>query len=204
MITIEGNTETEIVIKKSKFLGLACPVSSEQDAQDILDKRRKEHYNATHHCFAYILENGTIRYSDDGEPQGTAGLPMLEVIKKEGLSDVVVVCTRYFGGTQLGANGLVRAYTRSTADTLHAAHKVMLVPCSIFACTFSYNTWSKTEKTLLGAGYLLDDIQYLDKIFAKICVTGGNEDAFLQQIASLSLGQTIPEPMGTKLVRHEL
>ena len=85
MITVKGRTETELVVKKSRFLGLACRVDNEQQAKDIIEARKKQHYDARHNCFAYVLENGVMRYSDDDEPQGTAGLPMLDVIKKNGL-----------------------------------------------------------------------------------------------------------------------
>ena len=95
MITIKEPTETEIIIKKSRFLGLACRIGSEQEAQRILEQRRKQHYDARHHCFAYILESGAIRCGDDGEPQGTAGVPMLETLKKSGLSDVIALLRRH-------------------------------------------------------------------------------------------------------------
>jgi uncharacterized YigZ family protein len=198
MITIQGNTETTIVIKRSKFLGLACRVESEANAQRILEQRKKEHYNATHNCFAFFLENNLARYSDDGEPQGTAGLPMLEVIKKNGLSDVLVICTRYFGGTLLGAGGLVRAYTQSAAETIGTARRVELIPCSVYSCTFSYNVWAKAEKVLTDAGYILDDVQYADEVTVSISVISGGEEAFLKHIAGISLGQTIPQRLGQR------
>lgn len=204
MITIKGSPETRIIIKKSKFLGIACRIDNEQDAQRVLEKRKKQHYDARHHCFAYVLENGVMRYSDDGEPQGTAGLPMLEVIKKSGFSDVLIISTRYFGGTLLGTGGLVRAYTRSAVETLEAAQKVELVPCNIFSCTFSYNAWAKAEKQLLDAGYLLDDVQYSSDVYAKICVIDGHEDAFNHHITNLSLGQITPIHIGQKQTEHLL
>jgi uncharacterized YigZ family protein len=199
MITIKGSAETDFVIKKSKFIGLAVRVASETEAQSAIEKRRKQHYDATHNCFAYVLENGVMRYSDDGEPQGTAGLPMLEVIKKSGLSDVLFICTRYFGGTLLGAGGLVRAYTQSASDTLAAAQKIELIPCSIFKCTFSYGVWAKAEKVLGDAGYAFEDITYADDVAVTVSVLAGKEQAFKEQVQSLSLGKTAPALLGQKL-----
>ncbi|MDD5016755.1 MAG: IMPACT family protein [Eubacteriales bacterium] len=202
MITVKGSAESTLVIKKSRFLGYACRISSEQDTQDRLAQRKKQHYDAAHNCFAYILANGAMRYSDDGEPQGTAGQPMLDVIKKAGLSDVMVVCTRYFGGTLLGAGGLLRAYTRSAADTLDAAKKIELVPCSVYSCAFSYSTWAKAENLL--SSYTIEEIQYSNDVVVKIGVTGGSEGSFIDLVASISLGQTVPVPLGQKLTEHEI
>lgn len=204
MITIKSSTETSLVIKKSRFLGLACRADSEQAALDCIEQRRKQHYDATHHCFAFVLENGVMRYSDDGEPQGTAGLPMLEVLKKSGVSDVLVVCTRYFGGTLLGAGGLVRAYTQSAADTLGAAQKVALIPCSVFMCAFPYAVWAKAEKPLCEAGYAPDDIRYSDDVQVTFSVSGGSEAAFMHLIASISLGKTTPVPVGQRLAERPI
>ncbi|MGI5850321.1 MAG: IMPACT family protein [Christensenellales bacterium] len=204
MITLKGTSETSIIIKKSRFLGLACRIDDEQQAQTILMQRRKQYYNATHHCYAFRLENGQMRYSDDGEPQGTAGLPMLEVIKSLGLSDVLVICTRYFGGTLLGSGGLVRAYTKSTSDTLDAAQKVTLIPGSIYECRFSYATWARAEKSLSEAGYIIDNILFSDDVVARICVAGGNEGQFEDFITNVSLGKTIPLPLGQRLIEHSV
>ena len=201
MITLKGSAESTVVIKKSRFLGFVCHIDTEQDAQRTLALRRKEHYDARHHCFAYILSSGVMRYGDDGEPQGTAGLPMLDVIKKTGLSDVIVISTRYFGGTLLGAGGLVRAYTKSAAQTLDAAKKIELVPCSVFHCTFSYNTWAKAE-TLLSE-YIIDDIQYADNVIVTLCITG-DKGRFTELVTSVSLGQTTPVLCGEKLTEREI
>lgn len=200
MTTIKGKTESSFIEKKSKFIGLAVRVSTEQQALLELEQRKKQHYDATHNCYAYLLENGTMRYSDDGEPQGTAGIPMLEVLKRSGLSDVLFICTRYFGGTLLGAGGLVRAYTKSAADTLQAAQKVKLLSCSTFKCVFPYSVWAKAESVLRDAGYIFEDIIFADEVGAVICVAAENEEMFFDHIKNLSLGKTIPEPAGQRLI----
>ena len=204
MITVKGRTETCIVVKKSRFLGLVCRVDSEDDAQQLLDERKKLHRDARHHCFAYVLESGAMRYSDDGEPQGTAGLPMLEVLKRSGLTDVLVICTRYFGGTLLGAPGLVRAYTQSASQTLDAAARVQLVSCSVFGCTFDFPVWARVQTPLTQMGCMMDDIDYTEKVHVKIRIVQENEKLFLDQVKNLTLGQTIPVRLESAMMERDV
>ena len=133
-----GASETELVEKRSRFLGHVWPVESEGEARARIEEIRKKHYDARHHCWCYrIREGGVERYSDDGEPQGTAGQPMLNVFQRENVNDVVCVVTRYFGGILLGAGGLVRAYSAAAKDALDGAGisvvrrwVAMEVPCT--------------------------------------------------------------------------
>ncbi|MBQ5990991.1 MAG: YigZ family protein [Clostridia bacterium] len=148
--TVQNASETEYVISRSRFIGRCFPVTDEAEALSILERIRKQHWDATHNCFAYRLRTGAARYSDDGEPQGTAGLPMMEVLKKRGLYDLLVVSTRYFGGILLGAGGLVRAYTRSASDAVEAAGLVSMEPCALFSVSVAYPyrnaAWSVFER----------------------------------------------------------
>ena len=114
-----GAGEAEFTEKRSRFLGHVRPVDSEEAARDFIAAMKKEYYDARHNCWCYLLRDGTLRYSDDGEPQGTAGIPMLEVFRREGVTNLVCVVTRYFGGVLLGAGGLFRAYTKSAKDALN-------------------------------------------------------------------------------------
>ena len=132
-----GSSETEFVEKRSRFLGRVWPVDSEEEARARIEETKKKHYDARHNCWCYLLKDGPVRYSDDGEPQGTAGQPMLNVFQREGVVNVCCVVTRYFGGILLGAGGLVRAYTQSAKDALDAAGisvvrrwVEVLLPCS--------------------------------------------------------------------------
>ena len=132
-----GSSETEFVEKRSRFLGRVWPVDSEEEARARIEETKKRHYDARHNCWCYLLRDGPVRYSDDGEPQGTAGQPMLNVFQREGVVNVCCVVTRYFGGILLGAGGLVRAYTQSAKDALDAAGisvvrrwVEVLLPCS--------------------------------------------------------------------------
>jgi|AGTN01.2.fsa_nt_gi Uncharacterized conserved protein len=204
MVTIKDPVETELVIRKSRFLGLACRVDSEADAQRVLGQRRRQHYGARHHCFAFVLGNGAMRYSDDGEPQGTAGVPMLEALKKSGLADALVVCTRYFGGTLLGAGGLARAYTRSAADTLDAAQRVRIVACEVFRCDFDFAAWARAEKALRSAGFEAGGVQYAASVSAEYCIGAGEEPEFLQAVANITQGKTSPVPLGSRLTEIDI
>ncbi len=132
-----GSSETEFMEKRSRFLGRVWPVDSEEEARARIEETKKKHYDARHNCWCYLLRDGPVRYSDDGEPQGTAGQPMLNVFQREGVVNVCCVVTRYFGGILLGAGGLVRAYTQSAKDALDAAGisvvrrwVEVLLPCS--------------------------------------------------------------------------
>ena len=132
-----GSSETEFMEKRSRFLGRVWPVDSEEEARARIEETKKKHYDARHNCWCYLLRDGPVRYSDDGEPQGTAGQPMLNVFQREGVVNVCCVVTRYFGGILLGAGGLVRAYTQSAKDALDAAGVSVvrrwvevLLPCS--------------------------------------------------------------------------
>ena len=196
MLTIKGSAQSTLVIKKSKFLGLAARVDSEEQAQEILAQRKKQHYDASHNCFAHVLENGVMRYGDDGEPQGTAGLPMLDVIKKSGLCNILVISTRYFGGTLLGAGGLVRAYTKSAADSIEAAVKVKIIQCSMYEGTFDYNTWAKAEKLLHDAEFMIDDVQFSDKVQVRLGAMPGSEEELEKLVTSVSLGKVELIPAG--------
>lgn len=196
MITLKQEKETTLIIKKSRFIGYVCRVNSEDEAQSLIEQRKKQHYDARHNCFAWLLENSAMRYSDDGEPQGTAGLPMLEVLKKSELQNVLAVCTRYFGGTLLGAGGLVRAYTQSIAQTLDKTPKVKLVPCSVYLCNFDFASFSRVQIPLQNAGYLFDDISYTDTVKTQISVIGGNDNAFLTHVQNLTQGQVSPKLIG--------
>ena len=204
MITVRGRTETTLVVKKSRFIGLVCRVSNEAEAQQALEERRRQHRDARHHCFAYLLEGGAMRCSDDGEPQGTAGQPMLEVLKRFGLTDVLVVSTRYFGGILLGAPGLVRAYTQSAADTLEAAPKVELVPCRAYNCTFDFASWARVQTPLTQAGYVADDVSYTDAVRVRYLIQRGMENRFLGHVQNLTQGQTVPEYLGDSMMERSI
>ena len=137
--TVEKEASDFFIEKKSKFIGYAKPVKTQEDTLEFISKIKSKHWDATHNVYAYVLrENNIQRYSDDGEPQGTAGQPMLEVLRKQGLRHVLAVVTRYFGGVKLGAGGLVCAYTKSVTDALKKAEIVKYKPSVTFFVETDY------------------------------------------------------------------
>lgn len=147
--TIEGYAQAEFVERRSRFIGSILPVTCEEDALAFLTQKREQYWDATHNVYAYILRDGQLRrYSDDGEPQGTAGIPVLDVLQKEGLTDVAVVVTRYFGGVLLGAGGLVRAYSHGAKIAVDAAVKKTMSPATLFQLDFSYDLYGKISYIL--------------------------------------------------------
>ncbi|QIB26566.1 YigZ family protein [Caloranaerobacter azorensis] len=160
--TLHKYGEDEIIINKSRFIGYAKPIDSEQEAIEFINEIRTKHRDATHNVYAYVFgENNNIqRYSDDGEPTGTAGIPVLEVIKKEDLRNIVVVVTRYFGGIKLGAGGLVRAYTKGAKIGIEAGIIVEKVLFKRIKARIDYTLYGKVENDLLKGGYIIDNVTY--------------------------------------------
>ena len=156
----------EITIEKSVFIGYAKPIKSEEEALEFINEIKKKHKDATHNVWAYTVgKNMNIqRYSDDGEPQGTAGIPTLEVIKKEDLRDVVVVVTRYFGGTKLGAGGLVRAYTKGAKLGLESGKIIYKVMHQEVKVKIDYTQLGKVQNELMNLGYFIKDTIYEDNV----------------------------------------
>jgi uncharacterized YigZ family protein len=156
----------EIIIEKSTFIGYAKPIKTEEEAVAFVNEIKKKHKDATHNVWAYTIgKNMNIqRYSDDGEPQGTAGIPTLEVIKKEDLRDVVVVVTRYFGGIKLGAGGLVRAYTKGAKVGLEAAKIIEKVMYQELRVKIDYTQLGKVQNEIMNMGYFIKDTVYEDYV----------------------------------------
>ena len=144
---MEFESSDEFIEQRSKFIGYVKPVQNEQQALDFINEKRQKHWDATHNVYAYVLRDGNIqRYSDDGEPHGTAGVPTLDVIVKSGVTDVVVVVTRYFGGILLGAGGLVRAYTKGAKIALEAGNIITMESCHIAVLQCDYNQYGKISE----------------------------------------------------------
>lgn len=192
--TITQPCEIKLVIKKSVFYGRLYPVQSEEEAQDILARLKKQHWDATHNCSAMIIgeDSAFMRYSDDGEPQGTAGVPMLEVLKKNGLTNVLAVVTRYFGGVLLGAGGLVRAYSGSVAQAVAEASRVVRVPSLVFEIRLPFKIWGRAQSALLSAGYAEKAVEYAADVGVSLYVPPEKQQHFLKLIAELSAGKAQP------------
>ena len=160
--TLLHTAEVECEIKKSRFIGFAAPVATADEALLFLDGIRKEHRSASHNCFAYVIgqNKGIIRYSDDGEPSGTAGRPILEVINAKDVVDCAVVVTRYFGGILLGAGGLVRAYTHAAALALDAAGLCTMHETARMGLQIPWPLWDKVDYTLKSLPVIAENIEY--------------------------------------------
>lgn len=165
-ITVSEQASDEIVIQKSRFIGYACPCSSEEEAIQFIRTIREMHREARHHCFAYIIgtNSGIIRYSDDGEPNGTAGLPILNVLKNEKIVNCCVVVVRYFGGVLLGTGGLSRAYSQGCKIALDAAGLVQMELSSETRCLVSYSLWNTVQFVLQKMNVKVHDVIYHDKV----------------------------------------
>ena len=191
-----GAGEAEFVEKRSSFLGHVRYVETEDEAKAFVTEMKKKFYDARHNCWCYIIKDGAVRYSDDGEPQGTAGIPMLEVLKREGVTNVVCVVTRYFGGVLLGTGGLLRAYTKSAKDALNAAGICVVrrwVKAEI-ACSYAMLERLKTECTAIGG--VVADIEYSADVCLKLLLPEDKADAFSQRTADVTAGASELELTG--------
>lgn len=188
-LTIKEDGQSEIEIKKSRFICSLKRIESEEEAKDFIQALKKEHWKANHNCSAFVLgeKNDIQRSSDDGEPSGTAGVPMLEVLKKNELINVVAVVTRYFGGTKLGAGGLIRAYSSAVS---HALNEIGIVEGKLQKEVFvqvEYPLLGKLQHYLEQNQFYVKDTQFLENI--TLCVMVQNEESFKQAITDLLNGQ---------------
>lgn len=200
--TIFKYGESEIIINKSRFIGYAKPVENEEEALKFIEEISTKHRDATHNVYAYALgQNSNIqRFSDDGEPSGTAGIPALEVIKKEDLRNVVVVITRYFGGIKLGAGGLIRAYTKGAKIGIEAGIIVDMILHKKIKIRIDYTSYGKVENYILSEDYILDESVYDDKVNIFILVNEKMEDEFISMITDLTSGEAIFENIGEEYI----
>ena len=183
-----GAGEAEFTEKRSSFLGHVRMVGTEDEAKAFVAEMKKKYHDARHNCWCYIIRGGAVRYSDDGEPQGTAGIPMLEVLKREGIENVVCVVTRYFGGVLLGAGGLLRAYTRSAKDALDAAGVSVVrrwvraeVPCT-------YSLLERIKLECSAAGGVVQDVEYGAEACLKLLLPEKAAETFAVRVTDLTAG----------------
>ena len=180
--------EDEFYEKKSHFIGRVWPVETEEDALEKIQQMKKQHYDATHNCWAYIIRDGAVRFSDDGEPGGTAGMPMLQVLQREGLQNIVCVVTRYFGGILLGAGGLVRAYTKGAKIAVDAAGKsikrvwtVVYVPCP-------YPFYERIRLEVSAFGGIIRQTDFGAEVELELLFPQEKTNEFLERLTDLTSG----------------
>ncbi|RSK54133.1 YigZ family protein [Bacillus canaveralius] len=186
--TVKGYGEHEITIQKSRFIASVSRAKTEAEAQEFIQKIKKQHWNATHNCSAYLIgENDQIqKANDDGEPSGTAGVPILEVLKKKHLKDTVVVITRYFGGIKLGAGGLIRAYGKSTSEGIEATGIVERTLMRVMHTTIDYTLLGKVENELRSSVYSIKEIHYLESVEIETYVEETQKETFTEWMIELT------------------
>ncbi len=189
--TLLAPASDEFIVNKSRFIGYASPVRDEAGALAFLESIRRKHRDATHNCYAYTLGTnmGIMRYSDDGEPGGTAGLPMMEVIKKRLVCDCCVVVTRYFGGVLLGAGGLVRAYSHGCSIALDAAKIVVMEESEQFLCEVAYPLWDRVQHALKSLPVQLVSSEFTSAVTFSLLVRLADSDAVQQELIRLTDGR---------------
>ncbi|WP_239614788.1 YigZ family protein [Cohnella mopanensis] len=191
--TVRQFGSDEIVIKKSRFIGHAKPVETEEEAVAFIEELKKKYWDATHNCSAYLIgERDQFQKAlDDGEPSGTAGKPILEVIKNRGLKNVVVIVTRYFGGIMLGAGGLVRAYTDGAVTGIDAAEPIIKVLHREVLVDVDYTWYGKLENELRGRGFRVGDVSFTDRVLVTCLPEAGEAERFQAWITDITQGQAI-------------
>ena len=188
--TVEKEASDFFIEKKSKFIGYAKPVKIQEEAVEFISEIKSKHWDATHNVYAYVLrENNIQRYSDDGEPSGTAGVPVLDVMLKESLVDVCVVATRYFGGTLLGAGGLVRAYSHTSKIALEAAGIITMAQCSVMSAEVDYSFYDRLNILLSDFSAVILNTSFSDKVCVEFSVKENIVDLLNAKLIDVSNGK---------------
>lgn len=198
--TVFQSEVAEIEVKKSKFIAEIRHISTEAEAEAVIKEIKKKYYDARHHCFAYLLRSdGGLRHSgDDGEPSGTAGKPILDVLSGAGVYDVIVVVTRYFGGTLLGTGGLVRAYSGATKEVLEAATILSIVEAELVELDMDYALLPKVVYLCKEMDITIYETEYLENVVVKVLLQEKDYGKFLKEITELSLGEIVEESIEKK------
>ena len=183
-------SKTEFTEKRSTFIGHVFPVETEEEARGRIGEMKKKYHDARHNCWCYLIKDGAVRYSDDGEPQGTAGQPMLGVFQKEGVVNVCCVVTRYFGGILLGTGGLVRAYTDATKAAIEAARIVVVSRCVDIMMEVPYNLYEPACRLAEDAGARVHDTDFAENVLITFRMLDGTQSPFLEKLTELTRGQS--------------
>lgn len=201
--SVKQCSEAEYTVNRSRFIGRCFPVDSEEAALCLLGDIRKKHWDATHNCFAYrIGENAAARFSDDGEPGGTAGKPIMDVLTGKGLTNVLCVVTRYFGGILLGAGGLVRAYSKSAADAVTKAGMVSYLPGTVLDIPMDYSRYGALEG-FIRANAEVRNVAFAQNVVVTVAVEDTNLLKFMKEVTERSDGRCTPVTIGTGYMTKE-
>lgn len=200
--TVEKEACDEFIEKKSKFIGYVKPIKTVQEATDFINSIKSKHWDATHNVSAFVLrENNIQRSSDDGEPSGTAGVPVLDVLLKEGLYDVCVVVTRYFGGILLGAGGLVRAYSHGSKLAVSAGNIITMAPCKLLSVTVDYSFYDKLLLMLNDIGANVEDSNFTDFVTVNFSLKSDLAEKFCNTLTEQSNGRYTVKELSEKFAK---
>ncbi|HLR70539.1 MAG TPA: YigZ family protein [Pseudogracilibacillus sp.] len=204
--TVKQAGSHEIIIQKSRFIGYVERVTTEEEAIDFIQKIKKKHHNATHNCSAYIIgdHDQIQKANDDGEPSGTAGIPMLEVLKRLSLKNTAVVVTRYFGGIKLGAGGLIRAYSSTTSEAIKKTGIVKGELMQGISLTITYPLLGKVENKLQQSSHIIDEITYTENVELNVYVHTDNVESFKTKMINLTNDQVIIRKTDKKYIETEI
>ena len=202
--TVEFESKDEFVEKKSRFIGYVKPVKTQEEATNFINSIKSKHWDATHNVSAFVLrENNIQRSSDDGEPSGTAGVPTLDVLLKENLVDVCVVVTRYFGGTLLGAGGLIRAYSHSSKIAVEAGHIITMAPCKVLSVSVDYSFYDRLNILLSEFNANIENSEFTDNVTVTFSVRENTVQLLQDKLTQLSNGKYILKEIGEKFAKVE-
>ncbi len=204
-VTLGKAGESAIEVKRSEFLGYATHITNETEARAFVDAVRKKHADARHNVYAYcVKENNIIRYSDDGEPQGTAGLPVLDILRKGGITDAVIVVTRYFGGTLLGTGGLVHAYSAAAKAAVEDAGLITLVPYEEYRLTVSYPLYQRIPLLFKEYPVIVDSTEFEANVVIHMAIKAGYFDNLATSLCEASGGKIVIERLGERMDKENL
>lgn len=191
--TVKMENSDEFIEKKSRFIGTCCPVKTQEEALEFFGRIKSKYWDASHNVTAFVLrENGIERFSDDGEPQGTAGIPVIDTLKKAGVVDAAIVATRYFGGVLLGGGGLIRAYSHTASIALAAAQKIVMRECLRMSLSCDYTHYGKIATLLPECGGVVDDTQFLEEVTVRFHLDPQALEGLQRKLADATNGKVSP------------
>ena len=202
--TVEFESKNEFVEKKSRFIGYVKPVKTQEEATNFINSIKSKHWDATHNVSAFVLrENNIQRSSDDGEPSGTAGVPTLDVLLKENLVDTCIVVTRYFGGTLLGAGGLIRAYSHASKIAVEAGHIITMAPCKILSVSVDYSFYDRLNILLSDFNANIENSEFTDNVAVTFSISENTVPLLQDKLTQQSNGKYILKEIGEKFAKVE-
>ncbi len=199
-ITVSGQSSAEYTEKRSRFIAVIRHCETEQEAVSFINDIRAKHRDARHNCYAYSVSGGAVkRFSDDGEPHGTAGKPMLDIIDGEGLCNVCAVVTRYFGGVLLGTGGLVRAYSKALKDAAVSANRAVMIPCTVFSCSANYTDSARLLKLISDMGGVTENAEYTEKVALTFFMRESKKSEFELKLKEMFCARITAKEIKTEL-----